>query len=210
MQKYTKLYAWVRKVFGKKAFTLRDFTRAFWTNNERKVIYDLVERGCLIRVERGKYMTVDPEKWVSGMVDSERNKSGMEIIDESSRKYAFSDHTSLLIWTDGYYKAGTKQGFIPRQVKVRKKDLDYWKSFFRERKISWVLKKNKESKTLFGITYVLHPEKEFRTEEKNGLNVIPLKKAVEYAKRLNLGPALEELDRKYDINYKKRESLPYA
>lgn len=70
MQKYTRLYGWIWKIFGREKFSLSRFTDTFWVPNPRKAIHDLVEGGYLERVERGKYKAVKPELWMKNIVES--------------------------------------------------------------------------------------------------------------------------------------------
>jgi hypothetical protein len=79
------------------------------------------------------------------------------------------------------------------------KDLKYWRKFFKERGVEFVVEG--ESKTLFGLSYVLHPERDFKVEKRGDTPVIPLREVVEFCREneLTYRPALEYLDRKFEL-----------
>lgn len=210
MQKYTKLYAWIWEEFGREDFDLKKLKNRFWIpRNVEKVVHDLTERGCLERVERGKYKAVKPELWMKNIVES-TPRAGFEYMTDISRKYAFWAEAALWIWTDGYFALG-QDSFRSLDLKIRDEDIEYWKDFLSERNIISVLKERKERRTLFGTVYVLDPEKEeFSFEKKGGIKVMPLEKAVELAKDRRYEKILAELDRKYDIDYEKRTGIRHA
>ena len=78
--------------------------------------------------------------------------------------------------------------------------MKYWLSFFKSMDCEYALEN--ESKTMFGITYILHPKKEMKIVKKDEIFVIPLNEVVEFCKvnELSYRPALEYLDETYDLN----------
>lgn len=203
MDRYTELYAWIVHSFGESEFSIGEFRATFPTPQAPKIIHDLVEQGYLERVKRGIYRAVKPESLVKNVVKA----SGKDVLEFAERKYAYCKSNAVAIWTDGYYWTGFTKGFKPRHIKVREKDLGYWQKFFKEHDVDYALEW--ESRTLYGVVYILHPEDDFEVEEKNGFKVIPLEEVVSYCleNELSYAPALEYLDEHYNIGYKAKESL---
>ena len=81
-----------------------------------------------------------------------------------------------------------------------KKDLDHWNDFFKRNDVEYVF--DDEHKTLFGLTYVVHPVDTMKTDSKDGAPVVPLKETVKFCKKNEFiyRPALEYLDKKYDLH----------
>lgn len=200
-----ELYAWISHAFGREEFGIDDFRVMFPTSQAPKVIHDLVDYGYLERVERGKYRVADPENLINEIVKRVMEKKG--VIKDAKRKYAYRDSSAVSIWTDGYYWTGFTKGFIPIHIKVRRRDLNYWERFFREKGTNYALENNR--KTLYGVVYILHPEEDFESVEKNGYSVIPLDEVVDWCleKEMIYQPALEYLDEKYSIGYRRREYI---
>lgn len=204
MDRYTELYAWVIHSFGEEEFSIDQFRATFPTSQAPKVVHDLGEQGYLERVARGVYRAVRPDRLIETVVSSEAE----DVLEKAEAKYAYCQSNAVAIWTDGYYWTGFTKGFRPRHIKVKEQELGYWQEFFREQGANCAVEG--QSRTLFGVVYVLHPEHDFEVEEKNGFKVVPLQEVVDYCleRELSYAPALEYLDEKYGIGYTARESSP--
>lgn len=202
MNRYTELYAWIRKSFGENSFDIEEFRSTFPTSQAPKVIHDLLGQGYLKRIKRGTYKAVGPESLVENIV--ERGSETKEVVKGSQKKYAFCDSTAVAIWTSGYYWTGFTKGFRPLHIKVLKRDIDYWRKFFKKHRTNYSLPE--ENKTLYGFAYILHPEQDFEVVEKDGRKIVPLKEVVDFClqNKITYQPALEYLDQQYDIHYRKR------
>jgi hypothetical protein len=79
------------------------------------------------------------------------------------------------------------------------KDVAYWIDFFKSHDAEFVIAG--EHKTLFGITYVIHPVTTVIVERKDGDPVISLNETIQFCKKNSLlyRPALEFLDKKYNL-----------
>jgi hypothetical protein len=198
MNRYTKMYGWLYSTFGTSTFTIDDFRMNFPSPQPAKAVHDLIKLDFMKRVKRGKYQIMRPKEFVNRIVKENLEKD--DILNHSERRYAFSDSTAVNIWTDGYYWTDFTKGFKPIHVNVLKKDLDYWKDFFKRNDAEHVL--DDEHKTLFGLTYVVHPVDMIKTELKDGNPVIPLGEAVNFCKKNEFiyRPALEYLDKKYKLH----------
>lgn len=204
MDRYTELYAWIWKTFQGEKFSIDQFRFTFPTSQAPKVIHDLVKKGYLERTGRGVYKAVDPEEFIQGIAAKEMDYA---LLEDAGKDYAFCENTAVSIWTDGYYWTGFTRGFKPVNVAVRKRDLGFWENFFSKKGISYTLEG--ESRTLYGQVYVLHPKRQLRSVNKDGLRVIPLEDVVMFCmeRELTYEPALEYLDEKYGIGYGTREAL---
>lgn len=198
MNRYTKMYGWLYEAFGDEEFTINEFKAVFPSPQHAKTIYDLINLDFVRRVKRGKYKVTAPEEFVHQIIRD--NLKQEDILKTAEKKYAFCENAAVGLWTDGYYWTGFTKGFKPIHIKILKKDLRYWRDFFRERDVEFSLEN--ENKTLFGITYILHPARDLKIEIKDDTNVVPLKEVVKFCKanELTYRPALEYLDEKYHLN----------
>jgi len=197
MNKYLKLYGWLWESFRDKRFSLEEFRAVFPSPQHKKIIFDLIKLGYVKREERGEYRAIEPEKFVDEIV--EKNLKHADVLKEADRKYAFCNNDAVTIWTDGYYWTGFTRGFKPVHIEVLKKDLIWWEDFFKKNEVEYALED--ENRTLFGLTYILHPRKDFRAEKKDNTFVAPLNETVEFCmeNRLSYEPALEYLDEHYRL-----------
>ena len=204
MDKYTELYAWIWKVFGKEEFSIDQFRSTFPTSQGPKVAYDLVKKGYLRRLSRGIYRAVEPSEFVEKITEREADYG---VIEQAEKEYAFCDSTAVSIWTDGYYWTGFTRGFEPVNAAVRKKDLRFWRSFFRKKGLKYAFVG--ESKTLYGQVFVMHPRENLIYSEKGGLKVVPLKEVVTFCLKHKLvyEPALKYLSERHKIGYEPEEQM---
>lgn len=204
MDKYTELYAWMWKAFGKENFSLDQLRATFPTSQGPKVAHDLVKKGYLKRVGRGVYGVIEPSEFVERIAEAEED---LAVLNKAGKDYAFCDSIGVSIWTDGYYWTGFTKGFRPINVAVRKRDRAFWKNFFRRTGARYAFEG--ESRTLYGQVFVLHPRETVTYVLKDGLNVVPLEEVVDFCLKHELvyEPALEYLDEKYGIGYTRRERM---
>ena len=197
MNKYLKLYGWLWECFGNKTFTLDRFRAVFPSPQHKKIIFDLAKSGYVKRVARGEYQVTEPGEFVEKIV--EKNLKQKDVLEKADKRYVFCGNDAVTIWTDGYYWTGFTRGFKPVHIKVLKKDLGWWDDFFKRNEVEYTLEG--ENRTLFGLTYVLHPKGEFMAEKKDDTSVIPLDETVEFCmkNRLTYEPALEYLDEHYGL-----------
>ncbi len=197
MNKYLKLYGWLWETFKDKKFSLEEFKAIFPSPQHKKVIFDLVKLGYIERINRGEYRAVKPQKFMEKIV--KKNLEEKDVLEGVDKKYAFCNNDAVTIWTDGYYWTGFTRGFKPVHIEVLEKDLKWWGDFFKKKGVEYALEG--ENRTLFGLTYILHPRKDFKVEEKGDIRVAPLKETVEFCmkNRLTYEPALEYLDEHYGL-----------
>jgi len=198
MNSYTKMYGWLYSSFRNRTFTIDDFKMVFPSPQPAKAIYDLIKLNFMMRVKRGVYRVVQPNDFVKKIVEGNLEKK--DILKKSKEKYAFADSTAVNIWTDGYYWTDFTRGFKPIHINVLNKDRKYWENFFRQNDCEYVFEN--EQKTLFGLTFVLHPKEKVTIKNKNNDFVVPLEEILDFCqKNIYLyKPALEYLDKKYNLD----------
>jgi hypothetical protein len=197
MNRYTKMYGWLYNTFENNTFTIDDFRMIFPSPQPTKTIYDLIKLDFMKRIKRGKYKIVKPKDFIKKIIEENLGKD--DILKYAERKYAFSDSTAVKIWSDGYYWTDFTKGFKPIHIKVLKKDLDYWNEFFKVNDVEYVF--DDIHKTLFGLTYIVHPVEKFKIKLKDDISVVPLDETVKFCKKNEFlyRPALEYLDKKYKL-----------
>ncbi len=202
MNRYTKMYGWLYNTFENNTFTIDDFRMIFPSPQPSKAIHDLVKLDFMKRIKRGKYKIVKPKDFVKKIIQENLDKD--DILKHAERKYAFSDSTAVKIWSDGYYWTDFTKGFKPVHIKVLKKDLDYWNEFFKGNDVEYVFEDI--HKTLFGLTYVVHPVDKFEVKLKDDISVVPLDETVKFCKKNEFlyRPALEYLDKKHKLQIIKK------
>ncbi len=197
MNRYLKLYGWMWEAFGRRQFSLGEFNSVFPSPQAKKVMHDLISGGYLERIERGGYKVKEPNTFISGIVND--NLEGENILPKSERTYAFCCNDAVTAWTDGYYFSGFTKGFKPIHIEILEKDSEYWRRFFIKNSIEYMI--DGESRTLFGLTYILHPVKSIKSEDKDGSPVVSLDETVRFCQEneLTYRPALEYLDNKFHL-----------
>ena len=123
--------------------------------------------------------------------------------------YAFTKLDSVFLWTKGGYQIGRSKENYPIFIEVLRNELKDWEEFFKDLSIDYSIEERQGS----GIYFVLFPKDKIGSEEKDNLQVIPLKETVRWAKKYgaNFQPALEMLDEMYDldlnIEYKEKKVI---
>jgi hypothetical protein len=189
---WTVLWSW------KKEFTVKEFSSTFASPDANKVLHDMAKKGLLARVGWGKYRVNSSEEYLA----KRTNIAGSyDLLKEACMRYALTGPDSVFFWTKGGYQADRFFGFYPIHLKVEKRDLSKWKSFFGSRKQTFCVKENCSKRTLFGVFYVLYSQVDFEVEEVGGFCVSPLREAVEFCQKniYSYEPALEMLDEMYSL-----------
>lgn len=192
------MYGWLYNTFGNNTFTIDEFRMNFPSPQPTKSIHDLIRLDFVKRKKRGIYQIIKPEEFVKNIVNE--NVEKRTILQYAHKKYAYVDSTAVNIWTDGYYWTDFTRGFKPVHIVILKKDVKYWREFFIQHDVEYIFEG--EHKTLFGLTYVVHPKEIFSVESKEGNAVVPLKEIIKYCQNnmLVYRPALEYLDKKYHLD----------
>ncbi|HVP16768.1 MAG TPA: hypothetical protein VMT42_05320 [candidate division Zixibacteria bacterium] len=185
----------------KKEFTVKEFSSVFSSPDANKVLHDMTQKGLLDRSGWGEYKVNSPEQYLAKKTNVSR---AYELLNEANMDYALTGPDAVFFWTKGGYQVDRFFGFYPIHLKVRKEDLRKWEKFLRSRKHRFHVRDQPVKETLFGLFYVLYPEKDFKTENVEAFRVDPLKDTVEFcqSKIYSYEPALEMLDEMYSLGLK--------
>lgn len=115
----------------------------------------------------------------------------------SGLDYIFTNTDAVFIWTKGGYNIGRNKNSYPIFMDILEKDKSDWEKFFSRINIFYTFKNERKKRIYFVISIKDKIEKEYS----DGVPILPLAKTVEWAKeyRFNFEPALEMLDRMYDL-----------
>jgi len=185
----------------KKEFTVKEFSSVFSSPDPNKVLHDMTKKGLLDRSGWGEYKVNSPEQYLAKKMNASR---AYELLNEANMDYSLTGPDAVFFWTKGGYQVDRFFGFYPIHLKVRKDDLRKWEKFLGSRKQRFHVKDQPIKETLFGLFYVLYPEKDFRTENVEAFRVDPLKDTTEFcqSKIYSYEPALEMLDEMYGLGLK--------
>lgn len=154
-------------------FAQRDLDWIVGQSMKKKIFSLLLRSGWIKKKSNGTYVCVSPEKAIKGLL----NIRVPEVIKKAQRPYAFTDLSAIEIWSDySYVQRGLEKS--PYFIKVLKKDLIYWKTFFSKQSISFYIKEG----TTIGEYVILKPVVHFTATEKEGFNVISLAETERLAK----------------------------
>src|SRR3989338_2284260 len=92
---------------------------------KKKIFSLLLRSGWIKKVSRNSYKCVQPDNVIKGLLEFKVH----EIIRKAKKPYAFTNLSSIEIWSDYVYvQRGIERS--PYFIKVLKKNLKYWKDFF--------------------------------------------------------------------------------
>jgi len=189
----------------RKDFSSEEFARTFTSPNPRKVLHDMTKKGLLEHNGYGRYTVRSVDDYVRSKNDI---TLGYELLSKSTMPYALTDVDGVFVWTKGGYNAGRFFGSYPIHVKVLESDVTKWRNYFAENVRKTMLSGSRPSETLYGVYYVLYPEKALKSETVDGLKVEPLRETVAFCKKntYTFEPALEMLNEEYGLGLKVRNS----
>jgi hypothetical protein len=185
----------------KKEFTVKEFSSVFSSPDPNKVLHDMTRKGLLERSGWGEYKVNSPEQYLAKRMNVRR---AYELLNEARMDYALTGPDAVFFWTKGGYQVDRFFGFYPIHLKVKKDDLGKWERFLKSRHQRFHVKDEPVKETLFGLFYMLYPEKDFKTEKVEAFRVDPLKDTTEFcqSKIYSYEPALEMLDEMYGLGLK--------
>ena len=160
---------------------------------KKKIFSLLLRAGWIKKQENNTYICLAPEKVIKDLLDFKVPK----IIKRASKNYAFTNLSSIEIWSDfAYVQRGVEKS--PYFIKVLKEDLEYWKSFFNSHNIPNYIN---EGSTI-GEYVILTPVKKLSFVEKDGFKVESLKETMRLAKSNDIYS--------YAYNYMKKKYGTFA
>ncbi len=194
---------WFVLLKWKKEFSAKEFAATFRSPSVNKILFDMVGKGFLKKVGWGRYEVTSQEQLFRDRVNV---GEAYGVVSQIKLKYAFTEADAVFFWTKGGYQVGRFFGFYPIFLKVLKSDLAKWKKAIKSRHMRFHVGGKKLRETLFGIFYVLMPEKDFKAEKLEGYYVEPLKQTIEFCRKniYQYEPALEMLNETYKLGMKIR------
>ncbi len=140
---------------------------------KKKIFSLLANNGWIKKVSRNSYRCVSPEAILKGLLEFKVP----QIIKEAKKPYAFTGLSAVEIWSDySYIQRGQEKS--PYYIKILKKDLRYWQSFFHHYRIPNYIKAG----STIGEFIILIPVEKLSYAEKDGVYVETLKETAKIAK----------------------------
>ncbi len=185
----------------RREFSSSEFAWTFASPNPRKVLHDMVEKGLLEHLERGKYRVRSTGEYARAENDV---SFGYELLTKAKMPYALTGVDGVFVWTRGGYNAGRFFGFYPIHLKVLSKDLPRWHRFFAKAGKNAFRAERKPERTLFGVFYLLYPETRIKAEMVNMFRVEPLSETLRFCRNniYTFEPALKMLTGQYRVSAK--------
>ncbi len=140
---------------------------------KKKIFSLLVKNGWIKKVSHNSYKCINPEIILKGLLEFKVS----QIIKKAKKPYVFTGLSAIEIWSDySYIQRGVEKS--PYYIKVLKKDLKYWKSFFNQYRIPNYIK----SGSTIGEFVILIPVDKFKSAEKDEIYVETLQETEKIAK----------------------------
>ncbi len=176
----------------RREFSTVEFARTFPSPNPRKVLHDMVGKGLLEHSGRGTYAVRSTKEYSLMKNDV---KAGYDLLLTSNLPYALTGVDGIFVWTRGGYNAGRFFGSYPIHLKVLRRDVLSWRSFFSKAGRKSFLANRGVKETLFGVYYLLYPETRLAAKVVEGLKVEPLRETLGFARKnkYTFEPAMEML-----------------
>jgi len=157
----------------KEEFSQSDLDWIVGQSMKKKIFALLVNNGWIKKFSSNSYKCINPEEILKGLLEFKFSK----IIRKAKKPYAFTGLSAIEIWSDySYVQRGREKS--PYYVKVLRKDLSYWKSFFNKYRIPNYIK----SGSTIGEFVVLVPVEKLNFVEKEGIYVETLQETKKIAK----------------------------
>jgi len=169
-----KAYALFFIKYGlKREFGQKELEWIVGESMKKKIFALLLKAGWIAKKQKDTYVCLNPEEILKGVM---RFKIP-DIIKGAKKNYCFTGLSAIEIWSDYSYVQRSWER-SPYFIKVLKRDLSYWKSFFNKNKISHYV----EFGRAIGEFIILIPVKELNFEKINGFKVEKLGKAMNMAR----------------------------
>ena len=157
---------------------------------KKKIFSLLLRAGWIQKQTNSTYVCINPEQIIRGLLQFKVP----EVIKKAEKDYAFTNLSAIEIWSDySYVQRGMEKS--PYFIKILRKDLKYWKTFFNSHNIQNYIG---EGSTI-GEYIILIPVKELIFEEKGGYKVEGLRQTMRLAKLNEMyGYAYNYMKNKYN------------
>jgi hypothetical protein len=157
----------------KQEFNQRELDWVVGESMKKKIFALLLKAGWIAKKEKNSYVCLNPDSILRKMLDFKVPF----LIRNAERDYCFTELSSIEIWSDYSYTQRSWEK-SPYFIKVLKKDLVYWKSFFNKSRIPNYIGSGKS----IGEFVIFIPVDKLEFEEKDSLKVEKLKTTMSMAK----------------------------
>ena len=156
---------------------------------KKKIFSLLLNNGWIRKTSRNSYRCVSPSAILHGLLEFKVPA----ILKEAKKPYALTGMSAVEIWSDySYIQRGREKS--PYDIKVLKKDLPYWKSFFNRHKVPNFI----TSGATIGEFVILIPVEKLKSTVKSEMHVEPLQETEKIAKANSFyGYPLAYIKKKY-------------
>ncbi|MEK6948292.1 MAG: hypothetical protein AABX19_03540 [Nanoarchaeota archaeon] len=140
---------------------------------KKKIFSLLLNNGWIKKESKNSYKCLETDTIMKGLLEFKVP----ELMKKSNKVYSFTGLSAIELWSDySYVQRGIEKS--PYFIKVLKKDVKYWKSFFNKNNIPNYIN---EGSTI-GEYVILIPVEKIIKIIKDDLNVEPLKVTLKLAK----------------------------
>ena len=169
-----KAYALLFSRYGSNGFFKQSELDWIVSVSMKKKIFSLLIRyGWIKKNVDGMYSCTNPIDAVKGLMEFRVQNT----IKNAVKPYAFTQLSAIEIWSDySYTLRGIEKS--PYFIKILKKDLKYWKSFFNKNEIPNYI----NTGSTIGEYIILIPVDKISFEEKGDFKIESLKETMNYAK----------------------------
>lgn len=141
----------------------------------KKTLYVLEKAGWIRRMEKGRYVCIEPDSAFRSMVQFKVP----DLLKEADRKYAYTEASAAEIWTDFTYIQRSWE-HSPYYVKVSKNELNEWEKYFARHRVNTFVDKAGSS---LGEFVILKPQSRLSPQMYSGLPVDSLEETTRYCEK---------------------------
>jgi len=138
----------------------------------KKTLHILEKAGWIRRVEKGRYVCVNPDVVFKSMIEFKVPK----LLERAGMRYAYTEASAAEIWTDFSYIQRSWE-HSPYYIKVLRSDLKQWLEYFNKHRVNVFVN---EAELSLGEFVVLKPQEKLVYDTYNNLPVEPLERVVRY------------------------------
>ncbi len=168
-------YAILYNRFANESFSSDYLTWFISRNMVKKTLHVLEKSEWIKRVEKGRYVCIKPNKIFRSMIDFKVPR----LLDESKKKYVYSEASAVEIWTNYSYIQRSWE-HSPYYVKVLRNEVNEWVKYFRKHRVNVFIDKAEPSLSEF---IILKPQERLEIKKHNGLPVEPLETVIKYCEK---------------------------
>lgn len=170
-----RCYALLYTKYGTEEFDQGSLSWFLSEPMRKKIFHVLTKEGWLRRVGRGRYVCVQPEEAFRRQFEFKVP----ELMEAAGRPWCYTGASAVEIWTDFSYVQRSWE-YSPYFIRVMKRDIRYWKRFFRGSDIRVFLR---EAGSAIGEFVVLDPVEKLGCVTYAGSSVDRLEEVVKFCEK---------------------------